>query len=69
MTPSEDQREPVDGPDAGGTSQGEPGDSESTAGGDEGRERRGDPEPSRSTNEKADDTASVSDPGAAEENP
>ena len=69
MTQTEDQREPVDGPEAGGASQGEPGSSESGVGADEGRERRGDPEPSRSTNEKADDTVSVSDPGGAEGNP
>lgn len=69
MTADEDQREPVDGPDAGGTSQGEPGEAGSGTDPDEGRERRPDPEPAGSSNEKADDAASVDDPGAAEEKP
>lgn len=68
MTADEDQREPVDGPDAGSTSQGEPGEAGSGTGSDEGREHRPDPEPAGSSNAKADDAASVDDPGAAEEN-
>ena len=68
MTIAQEEREPVDGPDAGGTSQGEPGGSGSGTGSDEGRERSGEPEPARSTNEKADEAASVDDPGAGEEN-
>lgn len=68
MTEDEDRESP-DGPDAGGTSQGEPGGAGSGTGSDEGRERRGDPEPAGSSNEKADSAASVDDPGADEQNP
>lgn len=69
MTDNEEQREPLDGPDSGGTSQGEPGDRGSGTGSDEGRERRGDPEAPGSTNEKADDIADVEPPGANKEHP
>ena len=60
----EEPKGPVDGPDAGGTSQGEPGGAASGTGDDGARERKGDAGSARSTNEKADDVAQVDEPSS-----
>lgn len=59
---------PVDGPDAGGTSQGEPGGQGSGTGDDGARERGGDPDQKSSSNEKADSVADVDGPPASKGN-
>lgn len=65
MTSPEDPKpEPVDGPDAGGSSQGEPGVHRSGTGEDAGREEGAPPDSDHSTNEKADSSASVDESGS-----
>ena len=74
MTFAEEQeRGPVDGPDAGGTSQGEPGTGvsgtgESGTGDDAQREQGGDPDPGGSSDEKGDGVASVDEPSSSKGN-
>ena len=68
MTFAEEQNQrPADGPDAGGTSQGEPGGAADTGTGDDrGRERAAEPDPQASSNEKADSAADVDETPSGE---
>lgn len=69
MTFAEDQKSgPVDGPDAGGTSQGEPGTAGSGTGDDAARDQGGDPDTKSSSNEKADSAASIDGPSSSKGN-
>ena len=60
----ERESSPVDGPDAGGTSQGEPGGDRSGTGDDAEREAPAEPDPEGSSNEGADDAAGVDEPSS-----